>query len=426
MTASHRFTLPVARECEELLQRELVGLGLKAKVVGRGAVGFDGTLEDGYRACLWSRVASRVLLHLDHFPAESADALYEGVKRQPWAEHLSPDGSMAVHCTGRTEGITHTGFAAQRVKDAVVDTLRKPDGTRPSVDLEAPDLLLNVHLHRRMASLSVDLSGPSLHIRNTRIEGGVSPLKETLAAALLYLADWPRAAAKGTPFVDPMCGAGTLLTEAAGIALGRAPGLRRTQWGFVGWRGHDRAVWRRLLAEAMHQEKVTEDKKLRIYGFDSDKNRVRGARINVAQSELGAFVRLKVRTFQDLRPPTNWPGILVANPPYGKRLGHDQDMGRFYREMGNHLRRTFLGWTAWLIVQKDSAAGRLGLRPKRRIPIWNGPIECRFLEVPISDKAVQGRGPGWNRTDPAPDDSELPGGEEPAGKGTDEPPSDAG
>ena len=226
------FFATVPRGMEPLLADELRALGAHAVNMGRAGVAFRGELATGYRACLWSRTASRILLPLTRFPAPTPEALYDGIRAIPWEEHLAPEGTLTVDFTLAQSQITHSHFAALKVKDAVVDRFRDLFGVRPSVDRERPDLRLNVYLYRDSARVSLDLSGESLHRRGYRDEGAAAPLKENLAAAILLFAGWPELASAGAPFVDPLCGSGTLPIEAALIAGDIAPGLLRHAFRF--------------------------------------------------------------------------------------------------------------------------------------------------------------------------------------------------
>src|SRR5262245_2675328 len=250
----HSFFATTSKGMERLLAEELRPFASSVEE-RRGGVAFTGSLEVGYRACLWSRTASRVLLPLAHFPAADDKALYDGVRTVRWADHLAPGRTLAVDFVGTHARITHSGFGAQRVKDAVVDQLREARGSRPSVDPTRPDVRINLHVEQgdepasAVATVAIDLAGESLHRRGWRVEGVEAPLKENLAAAILLSAGWPALAAAGAPLIDPMCGSGTLPIEAAMIACRRAPGIDRRWFGFLGWAGHEAETWRQLVEE---------------------------------------------------------------------------------------------------------------------------------------------------------------------------------
>ena len=303
MGVRHEFFATTAKELEGLLAGELRELGAEDVAVARAGVSFAGPLEVAYRACLWSRVANRVLLPLASFPAETAEELYAGVRSVPWADHLNPRGTLAVDCATSQSRLAHSHYAALKTKDAIVYQLRERAAERPSVDVSRPDVRVNVYLHCDRAVISVDLSGESLHRRAYREKGVPAPLKENLAAAILLLAEWPRLARAGAPFVDPMCGSGTLPIEAALIAADIAPGLRRAEFGFARWRGHRPDVWQRLLAEAKGRE-VREPRKLPVIcGYDIHAGAVRSALANVERAGLRGRVHVEKRALADCEPP---------------------------------------------------------------------------------------------------------------------------
>jgi len=389
MADKHRFNLPAALGTEDVLVEEMAGLGSTARTDGRGSVTFHGTLEDAYRACLWSRTGTRVLLELARFPAEDADQLYKGIASIPWKEHLRPEGSLAVTFAGSSRGINNTQFGARRTKDAIVDQLRSPSGQRPRVDLKNPDLRINVHLRKGMATACIDLSGASLHLRGTRAVGGPAPLKETLAATILRMAGWPALAAEGAPLVDPMCGSGTLLLEAAGIALDIAPGLQRKSWGFSLWLGHDADAWKRLQHEATARKDAAAARKPLLFGSDKSASQVSATLKNSERAGLGSLLHIqRCEVAERAAPSGQRPGIVVTNPPYGARIGDVDSLVPLYRQLGDMLRHRFLGWTGWVLVDKGPLIGRIGLKPKKRNVLFNGPIECRLLEIPISSEPV--------------------------------------
>jgi 23S rRNA (guanine2445-N2)-methyltransferase / 23S rRNA (guanine2069-N7)-methyltransferase len=239
---------------EDLLVEEFRELGFDSIQSAGAGVRFRGGLHAGYKACLWSRIANRVLLPIHSGPAASPEALYELVQEIDWCEHVDVDGTLAVDFFTAKSAITHSQYGALKVKDAVVDQFRDAHGRRPNVERETPDLRINVYLFRDKARIAIDLSGSSLHRRGYRDAQGLAPLKENLAAALLYAAGWPAAMKRGTAFVDPMCGSGTLLIEAAMIACQHAPGLHRNYFGFEGWKGHDEDLWGTLKVDAIQRQ----------------------------------------------------------------------------------------------------------------------------------------------------------------------------
>lgn len=367
-----------------LLQAELAELGAGSLRPARAGVAFRGTVELGYRVCLWSRLASRVLLKIGRFPAPDADALYAGVRGISWQDHLGPDDTLAVHATGRNAALRHTGFAARRVKDGIVDQLREELGSRPSVDLRAPDLAIHLHLQGTWAELSLDLAGTSLNRRGYRAQGVAAPLKENLAAAVLLLLDWPAVAASGGAFVDPMCGSGTLPIEAAWMAADRAPGLDRERFGFHGWRGHDNATWLRLRAEAERRFESGLANKPTIVGYDADRTAVKAALEAVQRAGMSGRVHVERRDLSGCEPPAHADGGLVAvNPPYGERLGEVGELRLLYRSLGALLAERFARWRVGVLTGSEQLAGSLGLEPAGRYTLFNGALECELLRVEL-------------------------------------------
>ncbi len=393
MAAAHRFFATTAKGMEELLADELRALGAESVAVQRAGVAFAGSLEAAYRACLWSRVVNRVLLPLKSFDAHTPEELYRGVRTIRWGEHIGQRRTMAVDCSAARSEIDHSHFAALKTKDAIVDQMRERSGVRPDVRVDQPDVRVNVYLNENRAVISIDLSGESQHRRGYRQAGAPAPLKENLAAAVLLLADWPRRAREGASLLDPMCGTGTLPIEAALMAADVAPGLGRDYFGFMGWRGHDPALWNRLRQEAEERQIRDPSKLPRIRGYDADTRAVRAAQANVAQAGVSRMVHIEKRKLADCEPIApraggSPEGVLVLNPPYGERIGDPAALGALYGEIGDVLRRRFPGWTGYVLTT-PALAKRIGLRPSRRIALYNGALECRLLEFPISSTPVQ-------------------------------------
>jgi len=373
---------------EPLLADELRNMRAEAVATSHSGVSFEGGMEAAYRACLWSRFASRVLLPLSRFPASTPEELYTGVRAIDWAQHLSSEGTLAVDCHSAASQVDHTHFAALKVKDAIVDQMRDNFGVRPSVELRRPDLRVNLYLYRDEAQIAVDLAGEGLHRRGYRREGGEAPLKENLAAAILSRAGWPEIAAAGGSLIDPMCGSGTLCIEAAMMAADIAPGLRRNYFGFAGWKGFDAALWATLLEEAKARREAGLAKLPTIVGCDVEADAVRIARANVERAGLGGRVHVEEGELATARPParaSDRPGLLVANPPYGERLGEEGEEIEFlYRRLGATLKAHFGDWNAAVFTGNPKLAGALRLRPYRSYSLYNGPIKCRLLCFSIS------------------------------------------
>lgn len=371
------------RGIEYLLVDELKALGATTARETLAGVHFEGPPGFVYRACLWSRLASRILLPLAEFDAPDADALYAGVQGLDWREHLAPDGTLAVEAHGTSANLKHTQFTAQRVKDAVVDQFRAHGLGRPGVDLETPSIRLDLHLRRDRATLSLDLSGSPLFLRGWRRGQGEAPLKENLAAAMLARARWPDVHAAGGAFIDPMCGSGTLVIEAALIAGDVAPGLKRRYWGFLGWLGHDAAAWNALLDEARARAAAGLAKlEPKFFGHDADAQVLVHARHNAQDAGVAGFVRLAPLPVTALAPVGGAaPGLVITNPPYGERLGASDDLVATYRAFGEAVRRACPGWRAAWITSDARLARATGLEADRTYKLMNGALECTLYVV---------------------------------------------
>jgi 23S rRNA (guanine2445-N2)-methyltransferase / 23S rRNA (guanine2069-N7)-methyltransferase len=393
VTDTYDFFATAPRGMEPLLADELRVLGAGGVAETRAGVAFTGPLAIAYRVCLWSRVANRVLLSLATFAIASADDLYDGVQTIDWSDHLVVDGTLAVDFISVGSPITHTHYGALKLKDGVVDQFRERSGVRPSVETTRPDVRINVFAHRDTATVSIDLSGESLHRRGYR-EPGVqvgAPLKENLAAALLLRVGWPQIAAAGGSLVDPLCGSGTLPLEAALIAADIAPGLAcgvpRPAWGFLGWRGHDGAAWDALVDEAIGRRAAGLPAAPPIIGYDHDARAVAIALANAGRAGLAGVVHIERRELAALeRPARAEHGLVIANPPYGERLGDSPAVEGVYTLLGERLRTRFTGWRAGVLAA-DREIGRLtGLRARKVTTFYNGALQCSLLDFEISEE----------------------------------------
>jgi 23S rRNA (guanine2445-N2)-methyltransferase / 23S rRNA (guanine2069-N7)-methyltransferase len=392
-----RYFATASRGTEPALADELRELSIADVEERRGGVAFGARLEDAYRACLWSRVASRVLLPLASFEAADARALYDGVHAIDWTEHVGPERTLAVDSAGGRSPAGPRHYLALKTKDAIVDRVRAAEGARPSVDTACADVRIHVHVDGVRITVSLDLAGRGLHRRGIARVGAAAPLKENLAAAVLRLAGWHRRG-PAAPLLDPLCGSGTLLVEAAWMALDVAPGLARERIGAEGWRAHDAASWAALRAEALERRAAARDRLLRLAGSDASRTALAAARANLEQAGLARRVRLEARELREVVPPWAEPGLVVTNPPYGARVGEEGELGPLYELLGDVLKRRFPGWTAWVLSGNPALAKRLGLRAASRHVLYNGPIECRLLEIPVAATPVaSARGPAWRR-----------------------------
>lgn len=392
MTSHRHFFATAPKGIEPLLAEELRAIGAFEVLEARAGVAFAGPLEIAYRVCLWSRLASRVLLPLATFPATSPEELYAGVRAIDWSEHLCAEGTLVVDASVSGSKITHSHYAALKIKDAVVDQFRDRTGQRPSVDAERPDVRVNLYLLRDTATLSLDLSGDSLHRRGYRDEGVLAPLKENLAAAILIRAGWPEIAATGGALVDPMCGSGTLLLEGAYIAGDIAPGLLRPHYGFLRWRGHDAACWQGLMAEAQERRDVGLARIPTIVGYDADHKAIRAAWANIEQAGLREHIHVERREVAGLTAPAGASaGLLVVNPPYGERLGEVEALKDVYGTLGDKLKEQFVGWKAAIFTGNVELGKKLGLRAKKLHTLYNGALECKLLHIDVQPESFVDR-----------------------------------
>jgi 23S rRNA G2445 N2-methylase RlmL len=366
---------------EPVLHAELRGLRL-AKIERQvGGARFEGTIEDAWRANLRLRTAVRVLLRLARFEAATGEALYSGAAAVDWSRFLRPDGTFRVDAQSSESALDHTLFVQQKVKDAVADSFLARHGLRPSVDLENPGLSIHVHLFRDRCTLSADTSGDSLHKRGWRRYQGRAPLAETLAAGIVLLSGWDRR----SPLLDPFCGSGTILIEAALIAGGVAPGLFRKRFGFESWPGHDPLRWGALIAAA--REEIRFPPKLNLIGSDADARTVEGARENLSAAELDGRVTLEVGSVLGFAPKPGWNAWIVTNPPYGERVGQERELQPLYRRFGAVLRERCAGYHIAILSGNAALARALGLDPDRRTPLKNGALDCELLEFAIPSRS---------------------------------------
>jgi 23S rRNA (guanine2445-N2)-methyltransferase / 23S rRNA (guanine2069-N7)-methyltransferase len=389
------FFVTAATATSDLLAAELAALGIEGAREVQGGVACEGDLAAAYRACVGSRIGLRVLWQLARFPVADAQALYAGVCEIDWALHMDATGTLVVDFSGAVPGVTHTQFGAQRVKDAVVDQFRERTGGRPSVDRESPTLRINAHAARGAVTISIDLSGESLHRRGYRGGQGAAPLKENLAAAILVRAGWPAIAAAGGSFVDPMCGSGTLAIEAALIAADIAPGLLRDAFGFERWKQHDPNAWAAVRAAAEEKRQVALLTPGRIRGFDRDPVAIRDAEANAARAGLEKrlfFQRCELEKLPAAPAPT---GLVAVNPPYGERIGETDELRALYALLGERLRAGYRDWEAAVFTGNPALGRELGINARRTHRMMNGPIECRLLRLSIEPAGfVQAREPG--------------------------------
>jgi 23S rRNA (guanine2445-N2)-methyltransferase / 23S rRNA (guanine2069-N7)-methyltransferase len=374
-----------SRGLEPLLAKELAGLGAATVKEQGGGVAFTGDLATAYRACLESRLASRILLPLTRFPLADADGLYQGARAIEWTDVFDIKSTFAIEVAGRSAAVTHTHYAGLKVKDAIADTFRGKTGERPSVDTDNAQIRVHLHLDRDHAQVSLDLSGESLHRRGYRRAGGQAPLKESLAAAILMRCDWATLAAQGAPLVDPMCGSGTLVIEAAMIAAGVAPGLARERFGFEAWLEHKPKIWKDLKAEAAARAEAGRARELPLLrGYDLDAGSIKAARDNAQRAGFAEQVQFAAQDLSAARPPSPLKGLVATNPPYGERMGAEAEVIKIHSLLGATLKEHFGGWQAAVFTGRPDLGPRIGLRAHDTFAMYNGPLPCKLLrfEVP--------------------------------------------
>ena len=380
-----KFFASCGKGLEYLLADELVALGCAKATAAMAGANVEGTLADAQRAVLWSRLASRVLWPLAEFDCPDEHALYTGAAAVPWQQHLDARMTLAVDAHVSGQALTHERYAAQRVKDAVVDVLRASTGARPDVDTHAPDLRLNLVVRKGRAILSVDLGGGPLHRRGWRATQGEAPLKETLAAAVLLRGGWPRVHADGGALLDPMCGSGTLLIEGALMAADVAPGLQRHADAHGGerqpsrWLGFDAAAWQALVAEARERERIGRAALRPVFsGSDLDPHAIRAANGNATLAGLAGVIRFDVHELNAVPVQAAARGLVVCNPPYDARLAADTAL---YHALGLALQRAVPGWRASLLCGDAELARATGLRAAKKYQLFNGALECTLIVV---------------------------------------------
>jgi putative N6-adenine-specific DNA methylase len=371
-----RYFATCARGLESVLAREVRDIGATDVEQGRGGVGFKGDRPLLYRANLWLRTAVRVLQPILESPVTSPDELYQSVQTIDWSKYLTPEQTLAVDCNVRDSAITHSQYAARRVKDAICDQFVSRVGRRPSVDPETPMVGLNLHVFRNVATLSLDASGESLHKRGYRPILTIAPLNEALAAGLLMLSGWDGS----KPFVDPLCGSGTLPIEAAWIALKRPPGLTRKRFGFQGWLDFDVELWAEIRDEA--RRAMLKALPAPIVGSDLRGDVVDFAHVNARAAGIGHLLRFERLDVADLHPPDEPPGTIVCNPPYGERLGEEAELRPLYEAIGRAFRR-FGGWGLWVFTGNNRLARRIDLPVVERLHLFNGRLPCQLLRFNV-------------------------------------------
>jgi 23S rRNA (guanine2445-N2)-methyltransferase / 23S rRNA (guanine2069-N7)-methyltransferase len=375
---------------EGLLLNELIDLGGVETRETVGGCYFIGGLAVAYRVALWSRLANRVLMPLDRFPCRDGESLRAGIEAIDWSEIMEAEGSLLVNFSGQTPEIRNTQYGAQVCKDGIVDYFKRIGAGRPRVERDNPDLRLNVRLRKGDAVVAIDFVGASLHQRGYRTQQGEAPIKENLAAACLLRADWPGVAARGGALIDPMCGSGTLLLEAAMMVADIAPGLRRERWGFEKLKFHNAEQWRVIQAEAQSKAARAESLQLpEIRGYDANIKVIDKAQANIDSAGLNGVVRVSCKPLAELVKPTHRQldfGLLISNPPYGERLGDVESLRHLYRKLGEVMLAEFTGWQAAILTAEKELGLAIGLRSHKRYALFNGPLPVTLLLFELDEQ----------------------------------------
>lgn len=358
---------------EEILAGELLAVGANDIEIGRRMVSFTGDKEVLYRANFCCRTALRILKPIYHFKAKDADTVYKEVKKVAWENYMSLDKTFAIDSVIYSEDFNHSKFVAYRTKDAIVDYFMEKHNKRPSVRVNNPDLYINIHISHNDCTLSIDSSGESLHKRGYRVEQTEAPLNEVLAAGMILKTGW-----KGeSNFVDPMCGSGTLLIEAAMIALNIAPGIHRKEFAFEKWIDFDQELFDRIYNDESNEREFT----FKCYGSDINPAAIEIAQKNIRSAGLAKYIDLQAMPFQQYTEAPQ-PGIMVTNPPYGERIS-TRDLLGLYNMIGERVKHVFTGYNVWILSYKDECFDKIGLRPSERMKLINGSLDCEYRHYEI-------------------------------------------
>lgn len=389
MKNHHSFFATCPKNLEGLLENELKALGAENSKQTVAGVNFTGDITLAYRVCLWSRIANRVLLPLTKAPVKNAETLYHAVQKIDWLAHMEPNSTFLVDFAGTSAALKNTQFCAQKVKDAIVDQIRDKTGIRPTIDKEKPQIRVNGYLQHDVVTISFDLSGESLHRRGYRGSVGKAPIKENLAAAILARTNWLELAQQGKPLLDPMCGTGTILIEAAMLAADFAPGLLRKTFGFTYWKQHQKELWDKLWQEAKERrQQGIENLSAEIRGYDANPRAIGSAQVNIERAGLDDCIAVIVKELSKFTPPTHHGkqvGIIVTNPPYGERLGEVDELVTLYRDFGAILRKNFLGWEVAMLTANPDFGKHMGIRAYKQYSFFNGAIPCKLLLFKIEE-----------------------------------------
>lgn len=373
---NHKYFATVARGLEDIAAKELESLGginVKKDFTG---VYFEGDKRLLYKVNLWARTIFRVLKPIREIKSFNAQQLYKNINNIDWNEYLKLNQTFAVRCTGKNKNLNHSHFTALQIKNAIIDQQRERTGNRSNIEVHNPDILINAHIYENRCILSLDSSGESLHRRGFREAMGLAPLKETLAAALIEMTNWTPDIA----FFDPLCGSGSLPLEAGLKALKIAPGLYRDRFGFQSWLDFDASLWEELLTEAKNNQ--LSELKAPILGSDYSAEIIDNAYSNSFNCGLNQYVKFSVEDIANIEAPAE-KGVIICNPPYGKRISETEELIPFYKQIGDIFKQRFKGWTGYILTGNKELSKRVGLKASRRIPVYNGSLPCTLLKYEL-------------------------------------------
>lgn len=388
---------------EEVLAGEITALGGNDIEIGRRAVSFTGDKGLLYRANLWLRTASRVLVPIATFRANDADEVYAEVKKIDWEQYMDLTTTFSIDATVYSEAFKHSRYVTYKVKDAIADLFNEKYGKRPSVRITDPDLYINVHIAAETVTISLDSSGESLHKRGWRVAQTDAPINEALAAGMLLMAGWQGQ----SDLYDPMCGSGTLLIEAALIALNIPPGIFRKHFAFENWKDFNKDLFATISEDDSDEREFTHH----IYGSDAGFYAVQAAMKNIRSAGVQRYVDIKQIRIEELKGEKlkeegfdSNGALVIINPPYGERLAQDKDVLRLYSDMGKALKFQFTGATAWVISSNEEALKCIGLKPSKKIHLLNGELDCLYNQYEL----FQGEHKEWKKTAPQKDKRPQP------------------
>jgi putative N6-adenine-specific DNA methylase len=376
LSGNYKMTAQTMFGLEEVLAAELRKLGAREVEQHNRAVSFVGDIGFMYKANLCLYTALRILVPVKTFSVRNEQDLYDEIKKIDWETYMGVDDTLAVNCSLNSELFNHSQFLSQKTKDAVVDQFREKHQKRPSVDLDQPTLRIHLFVSQDTCMVSLDSSGESLHKRGYRDMTNLAPINEVLAAGIVKLTGWDGY----RNFVDPMCGSGTILIEAALQALSIPAGYYRKSFGFMRWKNFDETLWNKILDAAV--AKIKEGDKVKLLGGEISKNVARKAVVNIHEAKVDDVVTIRTAAFDDLEVPAGG-GILVINPPYGERMDKDEDIMALYKSIGDTLKKKWAGYEAWIITSNMEAAKAIRLDPSRKIKLFNGALECRLLKFEL-------------------------------------------